>query len=123
MVSARRLRRGATSVGCLVVLLLGAVVAFFGWEYGEMYYRNYAYEDAMKNAVRFASRNDDTRIKTNLRAKADSLGLPLEAKLLVVRRARLPKRYIEISAEYVDTVRTPLVCRVVTFRPRAEGAF
>lgn len=123
MVRRARSRRGATSAGCLVVLLLAAVVAFFGWEYGTLQYRNYAYQDAMKNAVRFAERYDDRRIKVMLRAKADSLGLPLEAKLLVVRRARLPRRFIEISAEYVDTVRTPLVRRVVTFKPRAEGTF
>lgn len=123
MVSARRSRRGRASLGCLVVLLLASVVAFFFWEYAELYYRNYAYQDAMTQAVRFAGRYDDRRIKLMLRAKADSLDLPNEAKLLVVRRARPPRRSIEISAEYVDTIRTPLMRRVVKFRPRAQGTF
>ena len=123
MVTRPRSRRGGASLGCLVVLLIASLAAFFGWEYGEMYYRNYAYQDAMRQAVRFAGRNDDRRIKQTLRAKADSLDLPLEAKVLYVRRARLPRRFIEIGAEYVDTVRTPLVRRVVTFKPRASGSY
>jgi len=123
MVTAPRSRRGAASLGCLVVLLLVSLAAFFGWEYGEMYYRNYAYQDAMQQAVRFAGRYDDRGIKARLRAKADSLDLPLEAKVVFVRRARLPRRFIEIGAEYVDTVRTPLVRRVVKFQPRASGSY
>lgn len=123
MVTGTRSRRGGASVGCLILVLVAALVAFLGRSFGELYYRNYAYQDAMQSAVRFAARYDDRRIKQMLRAKADSLGMPLEAKLLVVKRARLPKRYIEISAEYVDTVKSPVVRRVVTFRPRAEGPF
>jgi hypothetical protein len=123
MVTGRRSRRGQSALGCLVVLLLVAVAALFGWEFGESYYRNYALEDAMKQSVRFAARYDDARIKLSLRAKADSLGITLPPKVLIVRRTQRPRRFIRISAVYVDTVRSPLLRRVVTFRPRAEGPF
>ena len=123
MVTARGSRRGRASLGCLIVLLLLSLVALFGWEFGERYYRNYAFEDAMRQAVRFAARYDDARIKQMLRAKADSLDLPSAARRIVVRRTNPPRRYIEIRAQYVDTVRSPLMRRVVTFRPAAQGTF
>lgn len=122
MVSRGRARRGESRLGCLVVLLLLSLVAFFGWEYGELYYRNYVYQDAMQQAVRFAERRDDAAITRLLRAKADSLDLPPDAKKLTVRRAP-PRRFLEISAEYTDTVRGPIVRRAVRFRPHAEGSF
>ncbi|MFL5579655.1 MAG: hypothetical protein ACJ8AO_04715 [Gemmatimonadaceae bacterium] len=105
------------------MLLLLSLVAFFGWEYGELYYRNYVYQDAMQQAVRFAERRDDAAVTRLLRAKADSLDLPPDAKKLTVHRAPPPRRFLEISAEYTDTVRGPIVRRAVRFRPHAEGSF
>ena len=123
MVTGARAPRGASRLGCLVMLLVLSLVALFGLEYAELQYRNYVYQDAMRQAVRFAGRNDDAHIVRALRAKADSLDMPAEAKDVTVTRSRPPERHIEISAQYVDTVRNPLVRRAVRFRPHAEGSF
>ena len=122
MVTRAGVRRGESRLGCLVTLLVLSIVALFGWEYAELYYRNYVYQDAMRQAVRFAARNDSASIVRGLRAKADSLDMPPEAKQLTVRR-RARERYLEISAEYVDTLRGPVGRRAVRFRPHAEGSF
>ena len=115
-------RRGGGSLGCLVTLLLLAAVAYLGWDVGELYFRNYQYHDAMRQAVQFADRYDDAQLRRRLRAKADSLELPMEAKILAVRR-HPARRTIEISAEYTDTLRTPIFRRAVRFAPHAEGRF
>ena len=122
MVTRARVRRGESRLGCLLALLLLALVAFFGWEYGELYYRDYAYRDAMQQAVRFAGRNDDAEIQRSLRAKADSLDLPPDAKKVLIRRDA-GRRRIQISADYVDTLRARGVARPARFRPHAEGTF
>ena len=123
MVTDARARVGASRLGCLLTLLVLSIAALLGLDYAELYYRNYVYQDAMRQAVRFAGRNDDARIVRGLRAKADSLDMPPEAKELTVTRSHAPARRIEIGAEYVDTVRGPVIRRAVRFRPHAEGPF
>ena len=115
-------RRGAGSLGCLVVVLVLALVAYVGWDFGEMYLRNYRFEDAMRQYVRFAPRYSDDEIRRQLRAKADSLELPAEAKLIAIKR-NPRRRHIEISAEYTDTLRGPLLRRAIRFAPHADGSF
>ena len=122
MVSGARAREGASRLGCLVTLLVLSIATLLGLDYAQLYYRNHQYEAAMRQAVYFARRNDDARIVRRLRAKADSLDMPAEAKQLTVTR-RPSERHIEISAEYVDTIRGPVIRRAVRFRPRAEGSF
>ena len=40
-------RAGASSLGCLVSLLLVAAVGYFGVNAGEVYFRFYQFQDAM----------------------------------------------------------------------------
>ena len=117
MVSARR---GASSMGCLMPLLILSAIAYFGVNVGETYLRFYRYRDAMEQEVRFASRRTDHEILQNLRDKADSLGLPESAKQVEIERER---RSIRLWVNYYERVELPLVVREIHFHPRAEGTY
>ncbi|MGQ0648676.1 MAG: hypothetical protein ACT4P7_14025 [Gemmatimonadaceae bacterium] len=107
-------RRGASKVGCLLVLLIAAAVVYFGFNTGEVYYRYYRFRDAMEQEGRFARRNTDEAIRRRLRSLADSLGLPEEAGQVKVRRSA---NRISISAEYHETVELPMYVKTLRFAP------
>lgn len=111
-------QRGRSSLGCLFVLLLIAAVLYFGVNIGEVYWRFYEFEDAMRQEVRFAPQISDDRIKLHLSALADSLGLPEEAADVTINRT---KTDISVSAEYSEQVEFPLFVRQIRFKPHAEG--
>ena len=54
-----RRRTGRGSLGCLVMLLILAAVVYFGVNVGEVYWRFYQYQDAMRQEVRFAAHNSN----------------------------------------------------------------
>ena len=118
--AALRARRGAGSLGCLVMLLVLAALMYFAVNVGEVYLRAYRFEDAMKAEAKFANRRTDEEIKRRLRARADSLGLPEGAHTVRVRRT--PAKVI-IWAEYYDPVELPLFVKDFYFNPQAEGEF
>ena len=120
MVSARRRRRGSSTLGCLFALLLLSAGAYFAVNAGEVYFRFYQYQDAMKQEVRFAAHNSDQVIYRHLRAFADSLGLPEAAGEVTLQR---DGRYIEIESEYYENIELPLMVREVRFNPHAAGIF
>jgi hypothetical protein len=113
-------RRGASSLGCLFTLLVLAVIVYFGVNVGEVYFRYYQYQDAMRQEVRFAAHNNDAIILRHLRDQADSLGLPEAARNVMVQREG---RHIEIETEYYEHVELPLTVREVYLNPHAEGIF
>ena len=113
-------RRGISSLGCLLMLLVGGVVLYFGITIGENYFRFYQYRDSMRQEVRFAAHNSDALIIRHLRERADSLGLPEAAgEVTLVRDGR----HITMDAEYYVHLALPLVNRDVRFTPHAEGDF
>lgn len=112
------IRRGRSSLGCLLVLLLIAAALYFGVNVGEVYWRFYEYQDAMHQEVRFARQIPDDRIKLHLAALVDSLGLPEEAADVTVNRTA---DSISVSAEYSEQVELPLFVRPIRFKPHAEG--
>jgi hypothetical protein len=114
------MRRGRSSLGCLVTLLILAAVGYFGVNVGEVYLRFFQFQDAMKQEVRFAAHNSDAVILRHLRAKVDSLGLPESAGEVTLQR---DGRTIEIEAEYYEHIELPLMVREVHFSPRATGIF
>jgi len=69
-------RRGTGTLGCLVMLLVGAATVYFGVNVGEVYWRYYQYQDNMEQQVRFATHNTNEQIARRLAAGADSLRLP-----------------------------------------------
>lgn len=113
-------RRGISSLGCLVMLLLFAAVVYFGLNIGEHYFRFYQYQDSMRQEVKFAAHNSDALILRHLRERADSLGLPEAAGEVTLQR---DGRHIEVESEYYVHIELPLMVREVRFNPHAEGIF
>jgi len=113
-------RRGSSSLGCLFTLLVLAAIVYFGVNIGEVYFRFYQYQDAMRQEVRFAAHNSDAVILRHLREQVDSLGLPEAAGLVTLQR---DGRHIELESEYYEHIELPLTVREVHFNPHAEGIF
>ena len=113
-----RRRRGATSLGCLLTVLLLIAAGYFGMKIGQVYWNNAQYLDTMKQHIRFAETLTDKQIFDRIVAKADSLGLPDDAKEVSVERTAT--RHIAVSADYVVLVELPLHVRTFHFTPRAE---
>jgi len=113
-------RAGRSSVGCLFSLLILAAAIYFGVNFGEVYWRFYEFQDAMKQEVRFAKQIPDERIRLRLAALADSLGLPDEASEVTIERNAST---ITVQAQYTERIDVPLVRRDIRFRPRAQGTF
>ena len=113
-------RQGVSKLGCLLQILIVVAIGYFGYQAGEVFWKNYVYQDAMRQQVRFAGRKDNSQIIRELRAKADSLGLPEGAQAVRVRRVQ---RFIAIEAEYYNTLELPGFVKQVYLNPHAEGAF
>jgi hypothetical protein len=113
-------RRGLTSLGCLVTLLLVAAVGYFGIGVGEKYMQFYQYQDAMRQEVKFAAHNSDALILRHLRERADSLGLPEAAGEVTLQR---DGRHIQVESEYYVHLELPLYVKEVRFNAHAEGIF
>ena len=113
-------RRGLSSLGCLVSLMLVAAVFYFGVGIGEHFFRFYEYQDSMRQEVKFAMHNSDALILRHLRERADSLGLPEAAGEVTLQR---DGRHIGIESEYYVHIEFPLYVKEVRFSPHAEGLF
>ena len=113
-------RRGAARIGCLLTLLILAAALYFGVNAFEKYYAYLQFKDAMAQEIRFRSFLPDEKIKSNLRAVADSLGLPEEAGVVTVRRDR---GLITIMSEYAELFELPGYKKEVVFEPTASGTY
>jgi hypothetical protein len=111
-------RRGASSLGCLFSLLIGAVVIYFGINVGEAYWRYYQFQDDMRQEVRFAANATNDAILARLKAAADSLGLPDEATDISITRI---DKTISVESEYSEHVELPMTVRQIRFHPHADG--
>jgi hypothetical protein len=113
-------RYGRSTLGCLFSLLIVAAIGYFAVNAGEVYFRFYQFQDAMRQEVRFAAHNSDASIIRRLREQADSLGLPESAGQVSLQRSG---RAIEIESEYYDRIELPLIVREVHLNPHASGIF
>ena len=111
-------RKGRSSLGCLLILLVLAAALYVGVNIGEAYWRFYEFQDAMRQEVRFAKQIPNDRIKLHLAALADSLGLPEQATDITVDRT---SSSIAVSAEYTERIEFPFFVRNMRFAPRARG--
>jgi hypothetical protein len=118
VVTARR--RGASTLGCLFTLLILVAIGYFGVNVGKVFYRRYAFQDAMNQEARFASHRTDQEITSHLQALADSLGLPSGAKRIHIRRG---ERMIFIWSDYFETLELPGFTRDVELTAHVERAF
>ena len=112
-----RSHRGITKVGCLLVLLVVAAVAYFGTPAAEAYMRYLKYEDAMDQELRFRSELADEALRTRFRVIVDSLSLPPEAAQVTITRR---SGDVTVEANYEEFVPLPGTEWRIAFNPRAE---
>ena len=113
-------RRGASTIGCLLPILILAVGIYFAIDFGEAYFRAYQFKDAMGQEARFATTRTDDQITSHLSALADSLELPRGAELITILRS---PSTISISSDYDEVIKLPLKKeRVLHFHPMAESS-
>ena len=110
-------RRGESRLGCLIVLLILAVAAYFAVDFGEAYFRFYQFKDAMGQEARFATTKTDDQITKRLSSLADSLQLPPGAELITIERT---PAIITISSDYDEVIKLPMKKEyVIHFHPSA----
>jgi hypothetical protein len=116
MVAQGRSRRGGTTLGCVVslVLFLGAV--YYGVQIGQVYLRFYRLQDAMRFQAQMAPSIDNGVIARRLTATADSI-LGQQPRFRIDRTGKR----ITIQTEYSDRVELPFFKHSFLFRPRAEA--
>ena len=118
MVSANR--RGASSSGCLISLLLFVAALYYGVNIGEVYFRYYRLLDAMQTETRMAPGLDDGTIRRRIQAAIEEIGLPDSAggRQLLIRRTASPREII-IETRYSEPVSLPFFNHSFSFHPRA----
>ena len=114
-------RRGASSMGCLLPLVLAVLAVYLGKDFVTAYVHNYQFGDAMREEVRFAASDNDEKIMTRFRALADSLGLPPDAGLV---RISHNANGTVIWSDYDVTIELPFKHeRTLHFHPSSEKPF
>ena len=113
-------RRGASSSGCLLSLLVFVAALYYGVNIGEVYFRYYRLLDEMQTETRIASGLDDGTIRRRIQAAIEEIGLPGAAgSNLVIRRTAFP-REIVIETRYSESVSLPFFNHSFNFHPRAS---
>ena len=104
---ARGRRRGASTTGCLVSLLVLVAV------------RYYRLVDEMDTQARLAGALDNGTIQRRLQSAIQDIGLPDDASAnLQITRSPSP-REITIETEYSESVHLPLFDHTFRFHPKA----
>ena len=115
-------RRGASSTGCLISILVFVALLYYAFHIVPVYLRYYRLLDEIQQQSHLAAAIDDGTIARRIVAEAQDIGLPdaVAANLRVVRSA-MP-RQITIETSYSETVKLPLFHHTFTFHPRASEA-
>jgi hypothetical protein len=112
-------RRGASSTGCLVSLLILVALLYYGVNIGELYLRYYRLLDAMDTQARVAAALDNGTIQRRIVDAIDDIGLPDAAtENLTITRTPSP-REITIETDYSESVHLPLFDHTFHFHPKA----
>jgi hypothetical protein len=114
-------RRGASSSGCLLSLLIFVAVLYYGVNIGEVFFRYYRLVDEMQTQTRLAAALDDGTIRRRIQAAVEEIGIPDSAggRQLIVRRTASP-RQITIESRYSETVTLPFFNHSFSFHPKAQ---
>lgn len=113
-------RRGASSLGCLVSLLIFVAALYYGVHIGEVYFRYYRLVDEMDTQAHFASAIDNGTIRRRLEAAIEDIGLPSDAADgLVITRTGDPRK-IHIETHYTERVQLPLFDHTFSLNPSAD---
>jgi hypothetical protein len=117
--SSRGCRRGGSTLGCLVSLLVFVAALYYGIHIGEVYWRYYQIRDEMKVNARVAPNLADDVIQRRLQAKVQEVfGDEVAMKFQIIRGGR--SRTITIQTQYRDSVSLPLFKRSFELKPRVE---
>ena len=118
--SPRLNERGIGRTGCLVYILVGVAVFYFGLPIAGVYITDYRLVNEMRTQARFAPSIDDATIRRRLFQTISDLGIPEEAgrRLRVIRPTR--PREIVISTSYQVTIELPFVTKVLNFDPEVR---
>jgi hypothetical protein len=115
-----RARRGASTTGCLISLLIFVGLLYYGVNIGEVYFRYYRLLDEMQSQARIAAALDDGTIRRRLEAAIQDIGAPETASRNLNIRRTLSPREINIETAYSETVHLPLFNHTFEFHPRAS---
>lgn len=107
-------RRGTSSFGCLISILILAAAVYYGVHIGQVYFKFYQLQDEMESQARMAPSLVDEVIYRRLAATSDSL-LGRTLTFDIKRGNR-----ITIHTEYSDSVELPLFKHIFHFTPRVE---
>ena len=118
MVTLLRNRRGAGTLGCLFSLLIFAAMLFYGYHIGQVYWKFYQLQDAMKSQARLAPSLADDVIRRRLNEASDEIYPDVRFKFNISRGGR--PRKIVIETTYADSVDLPLFKHTFQLKPRAE---
>ena len=110
--------RGASSLGCLLSLLIFVAALYYGVNIGEVFFRYYRLLDEMGSQARIAAGLDNGTIQRRIAAAVQEIGLPDSAARVVVRRTASP-REITITTAYSETVDLPFFKHAFAFHPKA----
>jgi hypothetical protein len=118
----RNARRGASTGGCLVSILVLMVVLYYGINLGRVWWRYFEIQDRMKMAARYSQNQSDAQIQAQLKADALDIGLPGDAARFRLTRVAHPPS-ITITTEYHEDIDLPLLKKTLTFRPKVYQSF
>ena len=121
MVSRRRDRRGQGTLGCLAWLVGFAAVCFYGFHIGQVYFKYFRLQDAMRSQARLAPSLTDDVIHRRLYEESNLILDPAKPLRFRIKRTDRPRRIV-IETQYTDSVKVPLFHHTFTFKPRAEEA-
>ena len=115
-----RSRRGASSKGCLLSLLIFVAVLYYGVNIGEVFFRYYRLLEEMQSQARLAPGLDDGTIRRRIQSAIEEIGIPDSAgnRQLRVQRYASPRQII-IESRYSETVSLPFFNHRFDFHPRA----
>lgn len=119
VMSKLRSRRGTSTSGCLVSLVLFIAMVYYGIHLGQPWLRYYQLVDEMRVSARLAPTLSDAVIRRRLEQKVDELALPADAKKFVITRSGNPRK-ITISTQYSETVTVPLLTHTFIYTPMTE---
>jgi len=115
-----RTRRGASTIGCLLSVLLFAAALYYGVHIGQVYLRYYRLVEEMRTQARLAPGLEDEVIRRRLVGKTAELDLPAEAsRFTILRPSRQPPMII-IETRYREEVDLPLFRHTFRLHPRVE---
>jgi hypothetical protein len=112
-------RRGKVKLGCLLTLALLGAGTFLTITNVRTYINYWAMKDEMRTQAQFANNLDDESIRRRLRAKADELQLPPEARRVTIRRRTRP-REIVIATQWQVTLNLLVTNVPLTFSPEVR---